>query len=364
MIMFSLASVVSPGARTSTSRRPTTLASLPSAAYGMAKAQGLRETMEDDGSVVTSLAAGYDYVGVFDGHGGDPVAHWLASHLHLRLVQILENQAARGMTESSCPITDSQVAAKDRAMMFSPTPLRSEIHAAFQQIDAEIIRHLQKTCDAETAKEAGATATILLARDDRLVVANVGDSRCVVSRGGRAVQLSVEHRLYGSGPEVRAEVARVESVGGWVDDWRLCGILVVARSFGDWEWKGPGLEYLRDAGVEWGSWDEETAKNMVWTSDPVVAEPAVTQLNREAQDEFVVLASDGLWDVYSSLQVVQQVRKGLMDGGTSQEAAEALLAGALKKGTEDNVTVAVVDLLGEKGWTELRGAKKKVFGLF
>jgi serine/threonine protein phosphatase PrpC len=63
----------------------------------------------------------------------------------------------------------------------------------------------------------------------QVVVANVGDSRAVLCRGGRAVDLSGEHRVWGKTPEVQAEIARIESVGGWVDDGRVCGVLAVSR---------------------------------------------------------------------------------------------------------------------------------------
>ena len=43
-------------------------------------------------------------------------------------------------------------------------------------------------------RQAGSTATMLLARKDRLVVANVGDSRAVLCRDGAPVALTTEHR--------------------------------------------------------------------------------------------------------------------------------------------------------------------------
>ena len=67
-------------------------------------------------------------------------------------------------------------------------------------------------------------------RRDLVIVANVGDSRAVLSRaGGRAVDLSAEHRVYGKQPAALAEIERVEGVGGGVDDGRGCGVLAVSR---------------------------------------------------------------------------------------------------------------------------------------
>lgn len=85
-------------------------------------------------------------------------------------------------------------------------------------------------------------------------------------------------------------------------------------------------------------------------------------------DEFLILASDGLWDVFSSQQAVQFCRGLLKRGVSPQEVAEQLVDKALQRKTQDNVVVALVDLLGSEGW-KLGGApamrsQKKLFGLF
>lgn len=45
---------------------------------------------------------------------------------------------------------------------------------------------------------------------------------------------------------------RVLSTGAWVHDGRVCNILAVSRAFGDWEFKGKGLQQLLQGGVERG----------------------------------------------------------------------------------------------------------------
>ena len=64
-------------------------------------------------------------------------------------------------------------------------------------------------------------------RGDKVIVANVGDSRAVLSRDGRAMNLTTEHRVYGRHPAALAEIERVEATGGWVDDGRVCSVLAV-----------------------------------------------------------------------------------------------------------------------------------------
>lgn len=59
------------------------------------------------------------------------------------------------------------------------------------------LRQRSCRCAGQQVKEdqlAGCTATVLLVRQDKLAVANVGDSRAILSRGGQAIQLSREHR--------------------------------------------------------------------------------------------------------------------------------------------------------------------------
>ena len=66
---------------------------------------------------------------------------------------------------------------------------------------------------------------------------------------GQAVDLTTEHRVTGSGPTVEAEVHRVEDVGGWIEDGRVCDVIAVSRAFGDREFKGGGSRTMLQRGV-------------------------------------------------------------------------------------------------------------------
>ena len=57
-------------------------------------------------------------------------------------------------------------------------------------------------------------------------------------------------RVMGDGKKVQAEVERVEGVGAWVADGRVCDVLAVSRAFGDTEFKGEGLQEMLASGVE------------------------------------------------------------------------------------------------------------------
>lgn len=66
---------------------------------------------------------------------------------------------------------------------------------------------------------------------------------------GQAVDLTTEHRVTGSGPTVEAEAHRVEEVGGWIEDGRVCDVIAVSRAFGDREFKGDGATSMLQRGV-------------------------------------------------------------------------------------------------------------------
>lgn len=81
-------------------------------------------------------------------------------------------------------------------------------------------------------------------------------------RGGKAVELSTEHRCYGKGQVVKEETKRIEAAGGWVKSGRVCDMLAVTRAFGDAEFKGKeNLARLLEMGVRYAN-----AAMLLWYS--------------------------------------------------------------------------------------------------
>ena len=78
----------------------------------------------------------------------------------------------------------------------------------------------------------GCTACVVLISENEIICANAGDSRCVLSVEGRAVEMSIDHK-----PELSTERARIEKAGGFVEENRVKGILNLSRSLGDLEYK-------------------------------------------------------------------------------------------------------------------------------
>lgn len=92
----------------------------------------------------------------------------------------------------------------------------------------------------QPGSDSGTTAVVALIRGKQLIVANAGDSRCVVSEGGKAVDMSYDHK-----PEDEVELARIKNAGGKVTmDGRVNGGLNLSRAIGEFA-GGNGSEVLR-----------------------------------------------------------------------------------------------------------------------
>ena len=80
--------------------------------------------------------------------------------------------------------------------------------------------------------DAGCTANFVLIKDGVLYCSNTGDSRCVLSRDGEAIDMSNDHK-----PNQEREIQRIENAGGFVRYDRVLGSLAVSRSLGDFQYK-------------------------------------------------------------------------------------------------------------------------------
>lgn len=173
--------------------------------------------------------------------------------------------------------------------------------------------------DTEFLKEdlsGGTCCVTALIRKGNLVVSNAGDCRAVMSRGGVAEALTSDHR-----PSRKDEQDRIENLGGYVDSchgvWRIQGSLAVSRGIGDRNLK------------KW-----------------VTAEPDTTILPIEREHEFLLLASDGLWDKVSNQEAID-IARPLCIGVEKPEALLAckkLVKLSASRGSLDDISVMLIQL--------------------
>lgn len=289
--------------------------------------QGARNYQEDEYLINQNGA----FAAVFDGHGGNAVSRYLRQNLYANV------QAAAPVLKTVEECTDA-------------------LKAALKKVDSEVQRISHWSFQGSTAVAVWVVSEDRLDEEPRrtVIAANVGDSRAVMCRNGAALDLTVDHK-----PNTDSEKARVEALGGkvvWcgmVDEdgipvpnagiYRVNGNLALSRAIGDRS--------------------ERPA---------VTSKPDMTTYDVEDDDEFIILGSDGLWDVMSSQEAVSFVQDTLRDSGPVLEGsskasldseiqedesdsesepastyvqnriADLLVAEALKRGTTDNVTVVLM----------------------
>ncbi|KAG2433061.1 hypothetical protein HYH02_012765 [Chlamydomonas schloesseri] len=243
--------------------------------------------MEDAHSVELDLdpETGTALFGVFDGHGGRQVADLCAAN-----------------------VVD--------AVRSSPAYQRGDVGEGLREAFFELDNRALACAEAHLA---GATATVALVRGDRLYVAGVGDSRCVLSHAGTAQILTNDHK-----PDDPKERARIQNAGGFVVWGRVNANLNISRALGD-------ASFKQD-------------KNLSASEQQVSPDPDVRCVTLTRHDTFMVLACDGLWNALPEQQVVAYVQRRLNLRHTLGAVAEGLVAEAMQpqRCAHDNVTVVVV----------------------
>ncbi|GAA5888725.1 hypothetical protein JCM5296_000083 [Sporobolomyces johnsonii] len=357
-----------------------------------------RRAMEDAHSFVYDFAGvrGQGYFGVFDGHAGKKAAEWCGLHFHEYLLDNLRKSEATPIpqllnatfhavdaelsalsasegTSSGCTavtcflrledasgnaagegsgvgnviqVEEGQVKDKaDGALATAENKGVGMAHghpaAALEQVSSEQNESTGASSPASTVKSkiksiltgsrpssnpssgnsssassvSGASyhdarvegpAEVVKAAKRTLYTANAGDARAVLARNGTAVRLSHDHKATDA-----KEAERIDQAGGFVMNQRVNGYLAVTRALGDSAMK-----------------------------QFVVGSPYTTETTLGPEDEWLIIACDGLWDVCTDQEAVDLIM-GLND---PQEASDKLLQHALNSHSTDNISVLVVAL--------------------
>lgn len=239
------------------------------------------------------LDYGDSFFGVFDGHGGEWVAEYVANHLH------------------DCIARQSQYFASSKAK-------EQAIQKGFLLCDERCL------VEQETnGEKSGSTGCVVVVDHTDIYVANCGDSRAILSRCGVAIELSRDHK-----PTDLEEKTRMEAAGGKV---------------------APGSTY-----VELGTYALAVARafgNPLFKQNPtkkadsqiIIPHPYQSRTLRSlGQDEFIILATDGLWNVCSHQYAVDFVRKRLLTNMDAEDIAHKLTQHALDRKSNDNITATIV----------------------
>ncbi|KAK9673482.1 hypothetical protein RND81_12G170200 [Saponaria officinalis] len=290
--------------------------------------QGKKGTNQDAMLVWENFCSRSDtiFCGVFDGHG--PFGHMVAKRVRDSLPQKLNAHweanskddvlMEMSMNTNSLNSEDTSFVSADEESRVSAVvddtekqpdvfcALKETFLKAFRIMDRELRVHPSVDCFC-----SGTTAVTLIKQGLDLVIGNVGDSRAVLGTRNKdnsltAVQLTVDLK-----PNLPAEAERIKKCRGrvfalrdepdvsrvWLPNSDSPG-LAMSRAFGDF--------CLKDFGV--------------------IAVPDVSYRRLTEKDEFIVLATDGIWDVLSNTEVVNIVAASQ----SRSTAAKALVETAVR----------------------------------
>ncbi|CAI7718144.1 protein phosphatase PPM1, putative [Plasmodium vivax] len=239
-------------------------------------------------SVAGSTPPPYMYCAIYDGHNGEKAVNIIQKLLHLHVHTYYIN--GNGMCNS--------------------------LKYAFHKMDEHLCRKaINNEEENHSNFSSGSTACVSVIFTHMMYIANIGDSRCVLSKNGRAVVVTVDHRASGN----KKEEERIITSGGMLDEeGYLGGCLGVCRGF--------------------GSFDKKTREKL----KGLVCEPDLFQIKLTDDDEFLIICCDGIFDVMTSQEAVNTVRASLVESSDPTVAAEALCQLAYKRKALDNLSVVVV----------------------
>ncbi|GAX84473.1 hypothetical protein CEUSTIGMA_g11893.t1 [Chlamydomonas eustigma] len=283
-------------------------------------------TLDDPSFHIPGFSEDLAFFSVFDGHGGDEVAQHCSDRLHKHFSEHIINGLCEHhqCSDSAVPVSPSK---PSEDCKITGSVHQNQKTTSHSTLVSEALRSSFRLTDQELAgtdegEYVGATAVVAVIGKSHIWVAHCGDSRAVIQRSGDAVPLTQDHK-----PDREDEAARISAAGGRVvsvnGSKRVMGFLAMSRSIGD--------HHLRPY---------------------VIAEPEVSCMTRSVEDEVLIIATDGLWDVFSceeatnlaSRCVNRSKERGMTLHGACRVAASVLTKTAMERGSRDNITVIVVDI--------------------
>lgn len=287
---------------------------------GISSCEGLRNSMQDrdfaeevtfyikDKKIIAQV------YGVFDGHGGgDEAAEFVQSNLTDFLVEAIEDHNKESLTQEG---------------------IWNALKACFKKLDEQVYEQNKvlyplpsNLDDPDWIVPPGTTVTIAMILEGNLWVANAGDSRAILCDNGTVTQLSEDAK-----PDIERFARGVEKLGGTIyfdDESKIDRVeheIAVTRAIGD----------------RWIKGKNAVDGQCLCCISP---NPKITCVPLDAkQNGYLILACDGIFDVASTLQVVDAVNKSGAAKETPELIAKRLVYSALKSESQDNLTAIVVKL--------------------
>ncbi|CAE7243618.1 unnamed protein product [Symbiodinium necroappetens] len=258
--------------------------------HGYALSKNDRFRMEDAVSICDNVA-GHACFAVFDGHGGEMATVLAKGNLPTQLEDHLTDEKASGKEEAA-----------KRAFMAVDDMMKMQLVD-----EAKVL---------PSGTSSGTVACVALLKAEELVILNVGDCRAVLCEDGKVTTTTADH----SPEKNKLEKQRLKELGVSVEGGYVDGKVQISRAFGDIV--------------------GETGKKV----PGIICTPEVFFVNVKDTTEFLLLATDGIWDGLRDQTAIITARKVLRETRSPEAAAKAVLEAAANVTTADNSAVIVVAL--------------------
>jgi serine/threonine protein phosphatase PrpC len=285
----------------------------------------------------TPLLSPQSFFGVFDGHVGGLASIYLEEHLHANICRDISS-IAPSLLESIKEIGASNSDAEWRSI---DEIVNKTLVATYLATDNDFISTSEKP-------EHGSTATTAFMLGNRLYVANVGDSRVFLCRKMKAYPMTEDHK-----PNRPDELKRIQAAGGYVINKRVMGELSVSRTFGDSGFK-TGMQVIVGDDVDGDPDDPNRLVKLrsnspvdkgAWDTPLIVAEPEIKVTSITSQDQFLLLACDGLFDVFNYDEITAFILEQMSSHQNARICCENLTYEAISvRKSKDNVSVLLIIL--------------------
>lgn len=303
--------------------------------YCVGLMQGYRMSMEDAFSVSVGNNEQVSVFGVFDGHGGRGCAEYISEHMTKFVYEELEKlilNPEKGLSNYMNVVRDS-----------------------FFKMDHDIPAEISVNCGSTAL-----LATIIAKR--YVIIANTGDSRCIMSLDGEPKAMSFDHKTITMG-----ERLRIENSGGYIVNGRVNEVLALSRAVGDSRFKSQYIRTTRNNHSYVTKKKAETNKSAIRIPPEifqVTVEPDILVYDLLAlqEPEFIVLACDGVWECYTSSQIVDKIREKISQDWKLETIVEYILHDCISMANKitgigfDNMTLVIIAVHSDsdiKSWYQM-----------
>ena len=255
------------------------------------------------------------FIGVCDGHGscGHDVSGYLVNNLP-------QNLNASLIKENILDISNANF-----------DEISKIISSTFIQTDTNLVNN-----DKVDSTFSGTTCSSLIYTPERIISANVGDSRCVIGKfdgkNWSAKNLTRDHK-----PNEPDESKRILENGGRVESFKD----------DDGEFVGPERVWLKEDDIPGLAMSRSFGDEIAHTVG-VTAEPEIFDYNFVHEDKFLLLGSDGIWEFITSEECVNIVKdyylKDDIDGALSYLYKESSKRWIMEEEVIDDITLIIVFL--------------------